>query len=671
MAETTLKFKLQAATKQFQTDLKIAKKSIKGIADQSKSLGKSLSKNISAPLALVGGIAIKQSMKFERLKTSLKVLTGSAEAGAVAFENLSKFSAKTPFQLDELAKANNMLMGFGLSASQSLESLKLLGDIAAVSGGDLNGITVAFGQAAAEGRLMTRDIMQLVNNGVPAYKLLAQEVGVSSAEIRKMASEGKISFDILVGALQNATAEGGMFANGMEVLSGTLGGVTSTLRDNLSIAFAELGNEIVKAFDLVNVGKKLTTFIQGAIESFKNLDDSTKKTIIIIGGIAAAIGPLLVVVGTVLVPLAKGFALVKTAVLLASSAFRTLSVAMLANPIGIIAAGLVLTVLALKEVAEYLNPAVSGFKTLFNAIKSGGNYSKFMALQSASIAEGLGKMNKETSELETKLDEFNSKMKTAGSSLADFGKSAQESNQNTRNLVSSVSELSRASGMLISSKNFSVGGVGQTGVGEHDTGLIKLPSVKPKGVSVIDDLKNKLKALAEQSKKTGELYEHDFTNSIVNGAMLIGDALANGQNVFAAFGSFVLSTLGDILIKLGSMSVAAGKLSAVFMTPAGIAAGIAAIAIGAAMKGVASKIQGGGVKAFANGGLVMSPTLGLIGEGRGTTRSNPEVVAPLDKLQGMIGDRSQNINVGGEFRVQGQDLVLALQRADRNRGRIK
>ena len=131
-------------------------------------------------------------------------------------------------------------MGFGLSADHALKSLRLLGDVAAVSGGDLNGMTVAFGQAAAEGRLMTRDIMQLVNNGVPAYKLLAEEVGVTTSEIRKMASDGEITFEILEKALQRATAEGGMFENGMEVLSGTLGGVASTLRDNLSIALAEV-----------------------------------------------------------------------------------------------------------------------------------------------------------------------------------------------------------------------------------------------------------------------------------------------------------------------------------------------------------------------------------------------------------------------------------------------
>ena len=82
------------------------------------------------------------------------------------------------------------------------------------------------------------------------------------------------------------------------------------------------------------------------------------------------------------------------------------------------------------------------------------------------------------------------------------------------------------------------------------------------------------------------------------------------------------------------------------------------------------KAQFAKVPAFANGGIVSGPTMGLMGEYSGA-KSNPEVIAPLDKLQGMMGNNKQNVNVGGEFKINGQDLVVALQRADRNRSRIK
>ena len=81
---------------------------------------------------------------------------------------------------------------------------------------------------------------------------------------------------------------------------------------------------------------------------------------------------------------------------------------------------------------------------------------------------------------------------------------------------------------------------------------------------------------------------------------------------------------------------------------------------------MSSKIQGDGFAKFANGGIVSAPTLGLMGEYMGA-RSNPEVIAPLDRLQSLMGMRSQNVNVTGQFRLDGQDLVVAVERASNQR----
>ena len=63
------------------------------------------------------------------------------------------------------------------------------------------------------------------------------------------------------------------------------------------------------------------------------------------------------------------------------------------------------------------------------------------------------------------------------------------------------------------------------------------------------------------------------------------------------------------------------------------------------------------VPAMAKGGIVTGPTLALIGE------AGPEAVVPLDMLGGMGANR-------GEFILRGQDLVLALNRADNFKNRI-
>ena len=74
---------------------------------------------------------------------------------------------------------------------------------------------------------------------------------------------------------------------------------------------------------------------------------------------------------------------------------------------------------------------------------------------------------------------------------------------------------------------------------------------------------------------------------------------------------------------------------------------------------------------FADGGIVSGPTMGLVGEYPGA-RSNPEVIAPLNKLQGMIGGAGGggNVNVTGSVRVDGQDLLIAIERANETADRI-
>ena len=63
--------------------------------------------------------------------------------------------------------------------------------------------------------------------------------------------------------------------------------------------------------------------------------------------------------------------------------------------------------------------------------------------------------------------------------------------------------------------------------------------------------------------------------------------------------------------------------------------------------------------AFANGGIVSGPTVGLIGEYAGAS-NNPEVIAPLDKLRGMLNPVGAPVIVGGTLRASGRDLVCVL-----------
>ena len=98
----------------------------------------------------------------------------------------------------------------------------------------------------------------------------------------------------------------------------------------------------------------------------------------------------------------------------------------------------------------------------------------------------------------------------------------------------------------------------------------------------------------------------------------------------------------------------------------------AGIAIGAGMVATLVGIMAALPK-FADGGIAYGPTLGIFGEYAGA-KSNPEVVAPLDKLKSLIGDSGAVAGVRMETRVRGRDIVVALAnetRINRKRTNIK
>lgn len=112
-----------------------------------------------------------------------------------------------------------------------------------------------------------------------------------------------------------------------------------------------------------------------------------------------------------------------------------------------------------------------------------------------------------------------------------------------------------------------------------------------------------------------------------------------------------------------------------------IAAQIAAMAVlnallgGTGLGGILGFKDIGGFKGipklfgFAEGGMVTGATLAMVGEGPGTSLSNPEVIAPLDKLQGMIGNSGGAVEVFG--RLSGSDILLSSDRARGNRNRTR
>ena len=188
------------------------------------------------------------------------------------------------------------------------------------------------------------------------------------------------------------------------------------------------------------------------------------------------------------------------------------------------------------------------------------------------------------------------------------------------------------------------------------------PTALQNFLALFDQLESKLEGVGSSWQQVSQNISNAISGLLADSFALLGEHIGNLMTGDGVEGiEQFQKLLASALVNIGKMLVSYGTMMQIaFAAPnplVAIAAGVAAIALGTAIKNAANK-QVVSPTAFANGGIVSGPTLGMVGEYPGA-KSNPEVIAPLDKLKDLIGGGGN-----GQFVLRGQDLVLALQRSN-------
>lgn len=211
------------------------------VAEKSgQSMGGKLSAGISKTLkgaalgtgAAAGGlIATGLTKGFGRLQaiegaqSKLTGLGNSAETVAGVMDNALNAVKGTAHGLGEAASVSASLVASGIKPGQELEqTLKTVGDTAAIAGRSMEDVGLIFGSVAARGKLQGDDMLQLMSSGIPVLQLLSEELGVTSAEVSDMVSKGEVDF----ATFEKAMREG-------------MGGAALEMGDTFSGAVANMG----------------------------------------------------------------------------------------------------------------------------------------------------------------------------------------------------------------------------------------------------------------------------------------------------------------------------------------------------------------------------------------------------------------------------------------------
>ena len=145
--------RIGADTRDLNKSLGRVQRNLRGMTSNIKQLGQDMTRSLSLPLAAVGAAALKSAADLETLETSFVSLTGGIEEAGKMMQQLTAFTAKTPFQLDAVAKAARQLIASGTDIADVNTQLQFLGDIAATSGSSIDEIAAIFAKVNAKGKV--------------------------------------------------------------------------------------------------------------------------------------------------------------------------------------------------------------------------------------------------------------------------------------------------------------------------------------------------------------------------------------------------------------------------------------------------------------------------------------------------------------------------------------
>ena len=241
-----------------------------------------------AGLGLFAKNAVQTAGKAQALQVRLKLLTGTAEeyerAQGIASRAAKQFGLSNIEAADGVTNIVGRLKPLGFSLEDietTFFGFNTAAALAGVTASEASGAFRQLAQALGSGRL-AGDEFNSISEQVPTLLApIADELGVTVGELKKLGSQGKLTSEVLITSLKKIQREGGE-------------AVGSIIEQSALQRFKELSNAME---DLsVSIGKELLPAVTPVVKAmtamvswFAKLNPAVKKAAIIVTVLAAAV----------------------------------------------------------------------------------------------------------------------------------------------------------------------------------------------------------------------------------------------------------------------------------------------------------------------------------------------------------------------------------------------
>lgn len=271
--------------------VRAAEQSIKRVQAAGRSLmvvGGGLSAALTLPLVAAGKAAIESAVKYDSLKRGLFAVEGSAEAVEKRLVSLREVAKLPGLGFREAIQGSIRLQAVGFSAQQAERYLIAFGNAVAFTGGgkaELERITIQLGQMASKSKILSQDLRPIIEAAPAVGKALKDAFGtVDTKQLQELGLSTEQFMNKMVAELEKLPKMTGGIQNELE-----------NFADTVDIAFAKVGKAILPAVS--SVLSFAAEKIEGLVNAFASLPPGVQKTLLILGGVLAIVGPLAITIG--------------------------------------------------------------------------------------------------------------------------------------------------------------------------------------------------------------------------------------------------------------------------------------------------------------------------------------------------------------------------------------